>query len=99
MLVFGEVEVARDAGEMHRALLGRLAEIRAMQPGRGRHEALVGALVAAGQLVGGLLDNAFAARGEDSSDQPGMPALTELARAVDLSWRGEPAAPPGSGFE
>lgn len=99
MLVFGKVETARDAGEMHTALLRRLAEIRAMPPGRCRHEALVAALVAAGQLVGGLLDNAFAACGDDDPDQPGMAALTELARTVDRSWRGEPAPAPGFAFE
>lgn len=99
MLVYGEVETQRDAGEMRATLLEQLTEIRTMPPGRCRHEALVTALVAAGQLVGGLLDNAFSARGEDSPDQPGMAALTELARAVDRSWRGEPVPAPGFAFE
>jgi hypothetical protein len=88
MLVYGDVATELEATELQAALVARLGEIARMPPSRARHEALVAILIRAGQLVGGLLDNAFHARGEEEvTPRDGMFALTAIAYAVDRSWR------------
>jgi hypothetical protein len=90
MLVYGDaerIEATRDRiGGLERAL----GTLRTLTPGIERHAALVAAFLAAAELVQGLADAAFEARGFDArstAQDAGMRLLMVLAAAVERSWR------------
>jgi hypothetical protein len=89
MLVFGDRDHAVSA-QAQEACLTAALDRAAGSTGLARHAALVGAFIAAGELVQGLADQSFAETGRDESAveaAPAMGALMRLARAVVASWR------------
>lgn len=92
MLVYGDA-VRRVEPQVELEHLSALLErLRALPPGLGRHSALVGALILAGELAQGLADAAFKRNGrldmEDPSSAASMALLLRLAGAVERSWNG-----------
>jgi hypothetical protein len=99
MLVYGDHSRRVDPGAKLEGLTRALAEVEAMRPGPRRHEALVSLLVEAGELVQGLLDAAFAERGQDDASPLGEACarlMRALGGAVVSSWtsRFEEMGPP-----
>ncbi|MCW5802358.1 MAG: hypothetical protein KIT31_08225 [Deltaproteobacteria bacterium] len=98
MLIFGDHERIRDP----RALAASLRDALSRPPRTemrtdtlGRHAALVGAFIEAGELAQGLADAEATERGCDArggSAETAMTLLLALARAVVASWCGEPAS-------
>ena len=91
MLVYGDAERATDADEACGAVERALDAVAALPPGLDRHAALVTAFIAAGELVQGVADSEFAARGCDAvspAQEAGLEALLHLAGEVDRSWTG-----------
>ncbi|AWN45258.1 hypothetical protein DK419_02050 [Methylobacterium terrae] len=90
MLVFGDVRRRADPREEAARLLDALEAARGLGPGLPRHAALVGALIALGELTQGVADAAFRETGRDARDgaAAGLTALlVRLAGAVWASWR------------
>jgi hypothetical protein len=90
MLVYGDAERVEPTGERIADVERALAGWRAMPPGIERHGALIATFMAAAELVQGLTDAAFAARGCDAgspAEAAGMRLLMALAAAVERSWR------------
>ena len=78
MLVYGDVETTKDAAALQASILNSVASLATAPPGLDRHARLVSAFIEAGDLVCALIDR-------DGPDDLGMPALTALARCVDIS--------------
>jgi hypothetical protein len=88
MLVYGDVERRLEAARLKKMILDELAVAAGRGPGLSRHAALVGALLSAGALIGGLFDRDMQERGvDDVVDPTGVEVLLGLARVVDESWR------------
>ncbi|MGE7416714.1 hypothetical protein [Methylobacterium tarhaniae] len=90
MLVYGDVRRQADPRDEASRLADALASARSLGPGLDRHAALVGALIAAGELTQGVADAAFREAGLDGQDDvtgrlTGW--LVRLAGAVWASWR------------
>ncbi len=90
MLVYGDVRRQADPDDEVARLLDAVEAARRLGPGLARHAALVGALIAAGELVQGVADAAFRETGRDAHEGEtarltGM--LVRLAGAVWESWR------------
>lgn len=89
MLVYGDHSRRVDPRDILDDLDVRLRDVGAIAPSIGRHAALVSAFIASGELIQGLADAAFKARGEDDSS-PEQDAATQLcltlAAAVVRSW-------------
>lgn len=88
MLVYGDVETTRDAAAFHARIAADLACLATLPAGLERHARLVAAFLAAGDLVGALIDR-DAPHDFDNTAAAGMELLTALARAIDLSWRSD----------
>ncbi len=90
MLVYGDqVRVVEPRGALQ-ALQDDLERVWRRRPGRERHDALTTAFVRAGELAAALADADFGERGADEvsgRQDAGMDLLTDLARALDRSWR------------
>ena len=90
MLVYGDVRRQADPREEAIRLQDAIEAARRLGPGLPRHAALVGALIAAGELVQGVADAAFRETGIDAQDHAtarltGL--LLRLADSVWASWR------------
>ncbi|WP_204165560.1 hypothetical protein [Methylobacterium sp. 17Sr1-1] len=90
MLVYGDVRRQSGPDDEVARLLDAVDAARGLGPGLARHAALVGALIAAGELVQGVADAAFRETGRDAHE--GATArltglLVRLAGAVWASWR------------
>ncbi|WP_238192608.1 hypothetical protein [Methylobacterium frigidaeris] len=90
MLVYGDVRRQADSRDEVARLQEAVEAAGGLRPGLARHAALVGALIAAGELVQGVADAAFRETGRDAHD--GATArltgvLVRLAGAVWASWR------------
>lgn len=103
MIVYGDAASRLDPAAELRRIRAELAALAHAPAGPARHAALVDAFVDAAALVQGLVDAEFADTGEDARTplhDAAMAWLTDLARAVDVSWRagfvGD--APPPSPF-
>ncbi|TNC14432.1 hypothetical protein FF100_09750 [Methylobacterium terricola] len=91
MLVYGDVRRQADPRAEAARLRDAVEAARGLGPGLERHAALVGALIAAGELTQGVADAAFEATGRDGRDGAAAPLtalLVRLAGAVWDSWRG-----------
>jgi len=89
MIVYGDSARPADPRDRLRRLAEGLRAVAARPPGIRRHGALVARFIEAGELVQGLADAEFAARGEDApsaAQQEGMALLLRLALAVRDSW-------------
>ncbi|HEX2553078.1 MAG TPA: hypothetical protein VHL98_05210 [Microvirga sp.] len=101
MLVYGDAERIEGTRERIDDLERALAGCSGLASGIERHGALVAAFILAAELVQGLADAAFAARGCDAgsaAEDEGLRLLMGLAGAVDRSWRSgfaDPGALPG----
>lgn len=97
MLVYGERRRTLTPFELLRAIEARLVGLEHVFPGIERHGRLVGALIEAGQLLQGIADAEFEARGGDAPS-PAQDAATalvmHLARAVAASWTSDYTALP-----
>ncbi|MFL4994263.1 MAG: hypothetical protein ACJ8DV_23655, partial [Microvirga sp.] len=92
MLVYGDVEHTETVGAKQASIRDVLSEIHSMPPGIERHGTLVTAFIGTGELVQGLIDAEFQARGFDTlsdAHQNGMECLSLLASAIERSWRSE----------
>jgi hypothetical protein len=88
MLVYGDQARMLDPRVATRELAGWLRAIDGMPTGLARHAALVGAFIAAGELVQGLSDRACAVvDARTPVGDAGMRLLVALAIQVDASWR------------
>ena len=98
MLVYGDASRRERPTAMLERIRGWLSEAVAAPVGIVRHDALVTALIEAGELAQGLADGAFEARGGcDGPSSQGDAAIalaTALARSVVESWRSGFAALP-----
>ena len=95
MLVYGDREEAEDPRFKLARLEDRLEALAAHGQGLQRHARLVSGLIEAGELVQGLADQAFEARGEDAPSPAADAAMAlcmTLARAVKDSWTSDFAA-------
>lgn len=90
MIVYGDVEGIETARSKREAIAKHLDLAALVRPGIERHSLLVAALIEAGELVQGLADAGFAARGDvDEDDLPverAMVLACALATAVGASW-------------
>lgn len=87
MLVFGDRVRTREPRAAITELAATLSAALDMPPGLGRHTALVGAFIDAGELVQGLTDHACAALDARTGiGDAGMRLLVALANAIDASW-------------
>nr|MBA3325991.1 hypothetical protein [Paracoccaceae bacterium] len=99
MIVYGDSMRPADPADVCRSITATLEALAA--PGRtgiDRHAALVHAFVAASELVQGLADAEFEARGCDARSRvqdSGMRLLMHLARAIARSWHGGLCEPDG----
>ena len=94
MQVFGDIERGEDVAAIRAAIARNLEKAFAMPPGLARHERLVAAFIRTGELVQGLLDEAFEKDGIDEwspLQDAGARLLRIEADAIIESWR--------SGFE
>jgi hypothetical protein len=92
MLVYGDVEHTETVGAKQASIRDVLSEIHSMPPGIERHGTLVTAFIGTGELVQGMIDAEFQARGFDTltdAHQNGMECLSLLASAIERSWRSE----------
>jgi len=80
--VYGDRERVEDPRERLAAIERRLSEAAAARAGLERHAWLVALLVDAGELVQGLLDDEWAARGGDDWTSPCSRASTALLRSL-----------------
>lgn len=90
MLVYGDVRRRADPREEAARLRDAVEAARGLGPGLARHAALVGALIAAGELTQGVADAEFDATGRDARDGAASPLtalLVRLAGAAWASWR------------
>lgn len=95
MLVYGDVERVETVGAKQTFIRAALSEAKQLPPGIRRHEALVGAFIATGELVQSLIDAEFQERGFDARSplhDTGMECLCVLADAIAQSWRNEAGA-------
>lgn len=104
MLVYGDVEAVETVGDKQDAVQGFLSDAERLPPGIRRHEALVNAFIATGELVQSLIDADFKERGCDAASpvhEAGMRCLFLLAQTVERSWRDGPldGALPAAFFE
>ncbi|WP_375464101.1 hypothetical protein [uncultured Methylobacterium sp.] len=91
MLVYGDTTRTGAPGEAIARLAAALREAAAAAPGIQRHGALAAALVEAGELLQGLADADFLARGRDApsaTQDAAAGLLTQVAGAVWASWQG-----------
>ena len=89
MLVYGDASREETVAEKIIAIDGRLGQIVWIADPLERHAALVGAFIAASELVQGIGDAEFASRGVDARSEAhevGMRFLIALARCVNDSW-------------
>lgn len=94
MQVFGDIERVEEVAAIRASIADDLDKADAMLPGFARHERLVSAFVRTGELVQGLLDEAFEKDGIDEwspLQDAGARLLRIEADAIVGSWR--------SGFE
>ncbi len=90
MLVFGDIERVEEVMAIRAAIAHDLDEAVAMPPGLTRHERLVAAFIRTGELVQGLLDEAFEKDGIDEwspLQDAGGRLLRVEAEAIIGSWR------------
>jgi hypothetical protein len=90
MLVYGDIEATEAVGDKLASIQAILAEASRLPPGVERHAALVTAFISTSELVQGLIDAEFQARGFDarsSVHDEGMRCLAVLGRCVAQSWR------------
>jgi hypothetical protein len=90
MLVYGDAERVVATQDALASLRGTLDDVSRAAPGIERHSALVAAFTQASELVQGLADAAFEARGFDERSpvqDAGMGLLLGLAAAIGRSWR------------
>jgi hypothetical protein len=90
MLVYGDAERVVATHDALAALAGALDGVSRAALGIERHSALVTAFIQASELVQGIADAAFEARGFDERtplQDAGMGLLLGLAAAVGRSWR------------
>ncbi|OAS24466.1 hypothetical protein [Methylobacterium platani] len=90
MLVYGDVRREADPRDEAARLRDAVEAARGLGPGLPRHAALVGALLALGELTQGVADAAFRESGEDTGDGAAAPLaglLVRLADSVWASWR------------
>ena len=90
MLVYGDLERVEQPAVMRGEIVEALAGCLRMPPGRPRHEALVNAFIATGELVQGLADREFAEKGVDDLSfvqETGAKLLHAQAGAIMQSWR------------
>jgi hypothetical protein len=89
MLVYGDAECEKQPSDLCLSIAEKLIACMRMRPGCPRHSALVRAFIQAGELVQGLADREFEAKGADDlspMQQSGARLLKALATAVDVSW-------------
>lgn len=89
MLVYGDIERSEAPAAVATEVDRRLQAVRAMEPGIARHQALVAAFIRAAELVQGVADADFAARGMDApspAQAAGSALLVTLAKAIMASW-------------
>ena len=97
MIVYGDRSRLEDPQGKLGRITARAGDAAALPPGLDRHAALVDAFVEAGELLQGVADAAFEARGVDDASpaqDAAMALLLMLADAVRRSWDGGLAAPP-----
>lgn len=90
MLVYGDLERVERSAVMRREIAETLLGCLRMSPGRQRHEALVNAFLATGELVQGLADREFAEKSVDDLSfvqEAGAKLLHAQAGAIMQSWR------------
>lgn len=90
MLVYGDVERTETVGDRQRAIEAQLDRVSALPPGGERHEALAAAFIGASELIQGLVDADFQARGFDALSPvhvDGIACLSVLAHGLAQSWR------------
>ncbi len=90
MLVYGDAERVVATQDALASLRGALDDVSRAAPGIERHSALVTAFIQASELVQGLADAAFEARGFDERSpvlDAGMGLLLALAAGIGRSWR------------
>ena len=90
MLVYGDRESIETVDEKRRSVERSLDRISALPPGHERHAALIAAFIGASELVQGLIDADFEARGYDAlspTHVDGMGCLMPLACSIVQSWR------------
>jgi hypothetical protein len=89
MLVYGDRTRAVSTSAVLGDVMRALSELDGMPSGIERHGALVAAFIEAAQLVQGIADAEFEARGCDArspAQDAGMRVLTSLADAIHQSW-------------
>lgn len=90
MIVYGDAEAIETAEAKRTGIAEHLDRAARTRPGIERHALLVAALIEAGELVQGLADAGFAARGEVDEEDPSlerpMALACALAAAVGASW-------------
>ncbi|MFT8244353.1 hypothetical protein [Roseomonas sp. BN140053] len=89
MIFYGDPSRSADPRALLRDLSAQFRHLATLPPGIGRHAALVGAFLDAGELAQGLADADFAAAGEDRRapvPDAAMAVLLALARALRDSW-------------
>lgn len=90
MLVYGDRESSGTAREKRQAVETSLDRISSVPPGHERHGALIAAFIGTSELVQGLIDADFEARGFDAlspAHVDGAECLMLLARSVVQSWQ------------
>lgn len=90
MLVFGDRECRGTIGMRRSSIEADLDRISALPPGHEKHSALVSAFIGTSELVQGLIDNDFGARGCDALSPAhlnGMECLMLLAQSIVQSWQ------------
>lgn len=89
MLFYGDIDRFVKPSSLRGVIAETIGRAVAAAPGRTRHEVLVRALIASGELVQGLTDLEFEEKGaDDPSDmrEAGAGFLLMLARVVGRSW-------------
>ncbi len=90
MLVYGDLGREESAASIHGSIHDLMASCAVMPAGLQRHEKLVRAFLMTGELVQALVDEEFAARGQDdlsSLHESGSRLLLAQARAILASWQ------------
>ncbi|KAA3452323.1 hypothetical protein C7I87_02795 [Mesorhizobium sp. SARCC-RB16n] len=90
MIVYGDHKRSESAQQLQEATIQLAQSLGRMSRGIQRHAALVGLFVSVSELVQGLADADFKARGVDTnspSQQQGANLLVGLAAEVAKSWR------------
>lgn len=89
MLIYGDLKRRERADDLCQAIAARLHAIECRPAGLERHAALVGILIALGELAQGLADFEFEGRGADDFSPMHRAAggiLMDAARLVSQSW-------------